>query len=76
MEGYLNKISNRTYKDCYSKMRISNHRFAIETGRFRKNQRDERWCLFCKHQSNAVIEDENIYSYIVLRMTYIETILR
>ena len=33
--------------------------FAIWTGRFRKIPRDERWCLFCKNQSNAaVIEDE------------------
>ena len=33
--------------------------FAIGTGRFRKIPRDERWCLFCKNQSNAaVIEDE------------------
>ena len=39
-------------------MRISNHRFAIEIGRFRKNPRDERCCLFCKKQSIAVIEDE------------------
>ena len=31
-------------------MRISNHRFAIETGRFRKIPRDERCCLFCKEQ--------------------------
>ena len=36
MEGYLGKISNRTHKDCHSKLRISNHRFAIETGRFKK----------------------------------------
>ena len=34
MEGYLDTISNRSHRVCYSKMRISNHRFAIETGRF------------------------------------------
>ena len=36
MEGYLDTISYRTHKVSYSKMKISNHRFAIETGRFRK----------------------------------------
>ena len=30
----LDTISNRSHRVCYSKMRISNHRFAIETGRF------------------------------------------
>ena len=58
MEGYLDTISNRSHRVCYSKMRISNHRFAIETGRFRKIPRDERCCLFCKEQSIAVTEDE------------------
>ena len=58
MEVYLDTISNKTHRVCYSKMRISNHRFDIETGRFRKIPRDERRCLFCKNLSNAVIEDE------------------
>ena len=60
MEGYLHTISNRSHRVCYSKMWISNQRFAIETGRFRKIPRDIRCCLFCKKntQSIAVIEDE------------------
>ena len=58
MEGYLDTISNRSNRVCYSKMRISNHRFAIETGRIRKIPRDKRCCLFFKEQSIAVIEDE------------------
>ena len=59
MDGYLDTISNRLHRVCYSKMRISNHRFAIETGRLRKIPRDERCCLFCKKtQSIAVTEDE------------------
>ena len=36
----------------------SNHRFAIETGRFRKVPRNERWCIFCKKQSDSIVEDE------------------
>ena len=51
-------ISNKTYRVYYSNIRISNHRFAIETGRFSKNQRDERLHLFCKKQSKSVTEDE------------------
>ena len=58
MVGYLDTISNRSHRVCYSKMRIGNHRFAIETGRFRKIPTEERGCLFCKKQSIAVIEDE------------------
>ena len=72
MEGYLDTISNRSHRVCYSKMRISNHRFAIETGRFRKIPRDERCCLFCKKQSIAVIEDEKHILFIVPCMNNIE----
>ena len=48
MEGYLDTILNRTHRIWYTKIRISNHRFAVETGRFSKIPRDERLCLFCK----------------------------
>ena len=58
MEGYLDTILNKTYRVYYSKIRISNHRFAIETGRFSKIPRDERLHLFCKKQSKSVIEDK------------------
>ena len=63
MEGYLDIILNRTHRIRYTKIRISNHRFAVETGRFRKIPRDERLCLFCKKKqknklTNSVIEDE------------------
>ena len=64
MEGYLDTISNRSHRVFYSKMRISNYRFAIETGRFRKIPRDERRCLFCKKTT--------IYFYIVPCMNNIE----
>ena len=73
-KGYLDTISNRSHRVCYSKMRISNYRFAIETGRFRNIPRDERCCLFCKkqQQSIAVIEDEKHILYIVPCMNNIE----
>ena len=49
MEGYLDTISNRSHRVCYSKMRISNHRFAIETGRFRKFQEMNDVVYFVKN---------------------------
>ncbi|MEW8544064.1 MAG: hypothetical protein AB2693_11065, partial [Candidatus Thiodiazotropha sp.] len=58
MEGYLDTISNRLHRVWYTKTRISNHRFAVETGRFRKTPRDERFCLFCKTQQKSLVEDE------------------
>ena len=33
MESYLNEIPNRTHRVSYIKMKISNHRLAIATGR-------------------------------------------
>ena len=53
-EGYLDTISNRTHNVWYTKIRISNHRFAVETGRFSKTPRDERFCLFCKKLQKSV----------------------
>ena len=41
MKGYLDTILNRTHRIWYTKIRISNHRFAVETGRFSKIPRDE-----------------------------------
>ena len=57
-EGYFDAISNRTHRVWYTKIRISNHRFAVETGRFSKAPRDERFCLFCKKQQMSAVEDE------------------
>ena len=59
MEGYLDTIFNRTHRNWYTKIRVSNQRFAVEAGRFSKIPRDEKLCLFCKHQTNSVIEDAN-----------------
>ena len=58
MGGYLGTISNRTHRVWYTKVRISNDRFAVETGRFSKTPRNERVCLFCKKQQKSAVEDE------------------
>ena len=52
---YLNTISNRIW---YTKIRIDNHRFAVETGRFNKTPRGERLCSFCKTQQKPSVKDE------------------
>ena len=41
-----------------TKIRISNHRLAIETGRFSKILRKEKLCVFCKADNIFEIEDE------------------
>ena len=48
MEGYLDTILNITHRVWYTKIRISNHRFGVETGRFSKIPRDERCVYFVK----------------------------
>ena len=58
MECYLDTISNRTHRVWYTKVRISNHRFAVETGRFSKTPREERLCTFCKAKQKPSVEDE------------------
>ena len=58
MEGYLDTISNRTHRVWYTKVRNSNHRFAVETGRFSKTPREERLCTFCKAKQKPSVEDE------------------
>ena len=47
-EAYLDTMSNETHRVWCTKIRISNHRFVVETGRFSKTPRDERFFLFCK----------------------------
>ena len=58
-ENYIRDVNIRSHRIILSKMRISNHRLAIETGRFSKTPRNERLCLFCKANNNfSEIEDE------------------
>ena len=58
-EYYIRDVNIRIHRIILSKMRISNHRLAIETGRFSKTPQNERLCLFCKANNNfSEIEDE------------------
>ena len=52
-----------------SKIRISNHRLAIETGRFSKTPRNERICLHCKTDNVSEIDDEQ---HLLLQLSHIK----
>ena len=56
MEKYLLEIKNTDIRSKVTKLRLSNHRLAIETGRHAipKVPKEERFCPFCKGQ----VEDE------------------
>ena len=56
-ESYLN-ISNHTYKTALSRFRISAHRLAIETGRYSKTNREDRFCTYC-NLTNGTFPIEN-----------------
>ncbi|MCU7800906.1 MAG: reverse transcriptase family protein [gamma proteobacterium symbiont of Lucinoma myriamae] len=57
-ERYLVTVGNRAHRVIYTKMRISNHRLAVETGRFHKIPRNERVCIYCKNIGISQVEDE------------------
>ena len=54
MEGYLTDIKNIVDRVSMSKLRLSNHRLVIETGRHKKIGKLDRKCPFCPSK----IEDE------------------
>ena len=54
MEKYLIEIKNIAIRQQVTKFRLSNHKLAIETGRYEGLQPDERFCPFCPN----TIEDE------------------
>ena len=58
LENYISDVNIRGHRIVLSKMRISNHRLAIETGRFSKTPSHERLCIFCKANNIYEIEDE------------------
>ena len=58
LENYIRDVNISVHRKIISKMRISNHRLAIETGRFSKTLRNKRICLFCKAYNIFEIEYE------------------
>ena len=57
-EHYFNDITNRAHRASYTKIWISNHRLAIEKGRYYKISRNERYCEFCRKHQMLQVEDE------------------
>lgn len=58
MENYISDVKTRPHRITLTKMRISNHRLAIETGRFSRIPRNDRVCGYCKANDIFEIEDE------------------
>lgn len=57
-ERYLSSINIIKHRNAFLRFRISCHKFAIETGRYRAISRNERFCLFCLTNDVEIIEDE------------------
>ena len=73
--GYENNISDvekRAHRIIIPKIRISNHRLAIETVMFSKTPRNERICLCCKADNFSKIDDEQ---HLLLRFSEIRIAL-
>ena len=58
-EKYLDTINNFDQRQHFTKLRISNHKLAIETRRYSnpKTPREQRYCLLC---NNNKIETEQL----------------
>ena len=54
-EPYLDNIHNSAIRNAITRLRLSSHRYRIETGRWGKNKipREQRKCIFCN-----VVESE------------------
>ena len=50
MSGYITEISSTKDRVALSKLRLSNHKLHIETGRFHNLDENRRICPFCKNQ--------------------------
>ena len=58
LEDYLTSIRHFEQRRYFTKMRISNHKLAIETGRYIKLRTEERLCVFCNQ--NQVETEEHM----------------
>ena len=47
MEGYLSEVKDFKVRAQVTKLRLSNHTLAIETGRHKKIPKEMRFCPFC-----------------------------
>lgn len=64
---YITLIDNIKYRNILSKLRMSSHKLAIETGRHNNIPRSDRKCILCDLND---IEDE--YHFILVCTKYID----
>jgi hypothetical protein len=59
-EEYLDLVKNTSHRRALTKLRTSNHRLAVETGRYTKplTPRDDRLCVLCRHSDIHTVESE------------------
>ena len=58
MESYLTQVTNTSHRTALTKLRLSDHKLEIESGRLKIN-RENRSCKLCsKPNKQALIEDE------------------
>ena len=74
-EKYLNVITNFEQRQQFTKFRISNHKLAIETGRYTKpiTPRDKRLCSLCNNDTAVETELHLIFecpSYSKIRFDF------
>ena len=55
ISSYLDLIRNSANRKDLVKIRISNHKLMIETGRYNQTSRNDRFCPIC---NSGIIEDE------------------
>ena len=60
-EKYLDIVMNPDYRKALTKLRISDHKLEIETGRYQLVPSEQRKCKQCKHGS---VEDEIHFLFI------------
>ena len=58
IEDYLTSIRNFEQRRYFTKMRTSNHKLAIETGRYIRQKIEDRLCVFCNQ--NQVETEEHM----------------
>ena len=76
-EPYLNYITDPSTRKEVTRFRISAHSLRIETGRYKKLDRDKRICLMC---NSGDVEDEfhfiiKCQAYLDIRNKYLQPIL-
>lgn len=67
VEKYLHCVSNNKYRIELAKFRCSAHRLAVEEGRYRNIEREQRLCVYC---NMSVVEDE--YHFLLICPLYRE----